>query len=525
MKKKIILSAIIILLILSVVFVYKIFFGEREYNVLFLTLDTTRADHIDTGNGALAQTPIIKKIAANSTVCKNAYTVIPITMPSHTTIFTGKYPHETGVYNNGENYTEEFPTLAEIFKQKGYKTGAIVSLGVLMKEHKLNKGFDYYSDDFSSAVPNYFLTGNHITERGIAYLDKVKDKKFFLWLHYSDPHEPYGPPRFNRKVSVKFNDEIIKKFNIYDTMRINLDLELKEGKNIIAFKYRKYIRFFYNYSLIIKNLKVSNEKKLKVSFIDMYSNEKRHIHKLKNSSYIEIESPDCRKVSMEFTVKPNLREKAKMVLYRKEVEYMDSQIGRVIEYLKLNNIYKNTIIVLVGDHGEGLGEYHRNFGHIHFLRPQYIRVPLIIKFPTKSRNVFNNPISTVDIAPTLINYMRFKEKNLNYSGIDIIKKHKKKSVFAFTYKPESFYNGVTILNNDNQYIKYEGKESFEEFIDLKKTKGYIVKDNIINNKMYFKIIKKMRKFISLKFNKLSRKTKKSAMSEKTKNVLKSLGYL
>jgi len=526
--KKIVLFLIIIAIAIGAgYFVYKTFFAERDYNVIFFTLDTTRADYIDTGEGAKAKTPVLKEISRTSLVCKNAYTTIPITMPSHTSIFTGVFPYEAGVFNNGESYEGKHQTLAEIFKKRGYVTGAVISLGVLLKEHKLDKGFDYYIDDFSKAFPAYFLPANVVTKRGLKLLKKVKDKKFFLWLHYSDPHEPYAPPSFKKIVRIKLNNKVVKYFNLYDVIPLKIKLELNRGKNTLFFTQLKYLKLFMPFPLRIKNLKIlEKDSNVKISFLNTKIFKRRNLLILNHKSFFELYSPKKQKITLSFSVKPNLPSSSKIMLYEREVEYMDNQIGKIIDYLKKNKLFEKTVLVFVGDHGEGLGEYHDNFGHIHFLRPQYTRVPLIIKFPNSSKKtITKNPVSTIDIVPTLLKYMRFKEKNLRISGTPILKSKSNRVIFSYTYRPESYFNGISILYKNHMFLKYTGMKIFEEFLDLTKNDGYTLSDNLIKDPRYLNEIKKMRKLAKIKLKEARRKKARGVFSEETKKILKSLGYL
>ena len=526
MKKFFLPLFLIILILISTYIIYNNFIKEREYNVIIFTLDTTRADYVDTGNGAKAKTPNLKSIALHSTVCENAYTTIPITMPAHTSIFTGKYPYEAGVFNNGENYEKNFPTLAEIFKKRGYTTGAVISLGVLLKEHKLNKGFDYYIDDFSKAFPSYFLRAETVTRRGLKLLKKFKGKKFFLWLHYSDPHEPYGPPQYKKIVSIKLNGEVIKSFNLFDTTPMELNIPLKKGENLLTFTNLKTSNFFMAYPLRIKNLETKAEKnKVKIKFknIKVYRNRKLLV--LNNISFIKIYSKTTQNIILTFNVKPNILAKTKKFLYKKEVEYMDKEIGKVLNYLKERKLLKDSILIFVGDHGEGLGEYQENFGHIHFLRPQYIRVPLFFKFPKGDRRIITTPISIIDIAPTLLKYLGFKENKIRYSGMSVFKSKRDRTILSYTYRPESYLNGVSIIHNKFQFIRYRGLKNFEEFIDLSTSSGFYDKDNKINDTKYLNMIKRLEKTSDTLMKVSQRKSKRGKLDEKTKKILKSLGYL
>ncbi len=523
--RKILPSLFILILLLITILCF--FPKKQNYNIIFFTLDTTRADYIDTGRGAKAQTPNIKDVAKDSIVCERAYSVIPITMPSHTSIFTGKYPYELKVFNNGERYTGVYKTLAEILKSRGYTTGAVISLGVLKKEFGLNKGFDYYLDDFSKFLPHYFIEAKTITERGLYLLNKFKNKKFFLWLHYSDPHEPYAPPIFFKKGSILLNNTEILSFNMFDTLEIKLKVKIKKGKNSLIFNLQKTKDFFYLYPITVSRFIAKNKERSIKTELGKNIIKRQDINGflIKKGSEIIIRSSRSQEIELSFTLKPNIPNNKRVYLYKKEVEYMDKEIGKIIDFLKKHRLYRKTVIVFVGDHGEGLGEYRMHFGHIHFLRPQYIGVPLILKLPKKKHRRILYPVSTVDIVPTLLNFLNIKYKKDNFSGKDIFMTTVKRKILSFTYRPESYLNGITIINNNYQFIHYTGVKRYDEFLNLNKNKGYKDEDNLINIPFYINIIKKMRKTAILEFGLSSRKRKKDKLSEKTKKILKSLGYL
>src|ERR1700760_2536304 len=120
-------------------------------NVLLITLDTTRADHIGCYGSALARTPRLDKLAREGVRCSNAITAAPITLPSHSTIMTGLYPPAHGVRDNGTYALgDDAVTLAERLKAKGYRTQAFVSALVLNRRYGLAQGFDGYDDDLWS---------------------------------------------------------------------------------------------------------------------------------------------------------------------------------------------------------------------------------------------------------------------------------------------------------------------------------------------------------------------------------------
>jgi arylsulfatase A-like enzyme/Tfp pilus assembly protein PilF len=173
-------------------------------DVLLVTLDTTRADRLGCYGYAPGKTHHLDRLAAEGTRFETVVATAPITLPSHSSIFTGLYPFEHGVRNNGNFYlAERFETLATRLKARGYRTGAFVSSFILDRRYGLDRGFDTYDDhmegEYTQVVTlqaerrgdrTALALGRWIDERA-----KEKDAPFFAWLHLYDPHEPYAPPR------------------------------------------------------------------------------------------------------------------------------------------------------------------------------------------------------------------------------------------------------------------------------------------------------------------------------------------
>ena len=185
--------------------------GPAHPNVVIITFDTTRADHLGTYGFGLAHTPTIDRLAAEGVRFDDAISTAPITAVSHSTIMTGLLPPAHGVRDNGSfALGDDAVTLAERFKTAGYETRAYISAIVLNRRYHLDQGFDVYDDDlWGEDEPKLFM----IRERPAAEtIDRVlgwysqrqqqKDAKpFFLWVHLFDPHEPRRPPAWATAVS------------------------------------------------------------------------------------------------------------------------------------------------------------------------------------------------------------------------------------------------------------------------------------------------------------------------------------
>ncbi len=173
-------------------------------NLIFISLDTTRADRLGCYGWQDALTPVLDSLAARGVLFERAYAPVPLTLPSHATMFTGLYPPEHGVHNNGQaSLPASLPTLATELQEHGYDTAAFVAAFVLDKKFGLSQGFDHYNDDLSQADDS--LHGHHryrpgrvVINSAMQWIERRKQTPFFCWVHLFDPHFPYlsHPDRF-----------------------------------------------------------------------------------------------------------------------------------------------------------------------------------------------------------------------------------------------------------------------------------------------------------------------------------------
>jgi arylsulfatase A-like enzyme/tetratricopeptide (TPR) repeat protein len=276
-------------------------------NVILITIDTLRADHLGCYGDAAIQTPNIDALARDGARFQHAFTPVPITLPSHTVMMTGTYPTASGMHDfSGNKLGASQATLAGVLHDAGYATGAVVASAVLDSRFGLNRGFDFYYDHFDfnrlleSNLDEMERPGNEVMDQALGWLDKSAGKRFFLWVHLYDPHYPYRPP-------APYSEQY--KTNPYDG----------------------------------------------------------------------------------------------------EIAFADAQVGRLIAALKKKNLYGRTLIVLAGDHGEGLGE-HGEKTHGFFIYDSTLHVPLIVKLPgaVAKPRVVNDEVSLADILPTVLGELAVK---------------------------------------------------------------------------------------------------------------------
>ena len=172
-------------------------------NVVVITVDTLRADHLGCYGFEGARTPHIDKLATDGVRAEHAVASAPTTLPSHTSIFTGLQPPAHGVRDNASFLVpDEALTLAERLKGEGYRTQAFVSAMVLHRMYNLHQGFDGYEDQLwrqerDEVFLNRERSGARTMDLVLEWLDKAaasaNDAPFFLWVHLFDPHAPYAP--------------------------------------------------------------------------------------------------------------------------------------------------------------------------------------------------------------------------------------------------------------------------------------------------------------------------------------------
>lgn len=202
----------------------------RAHSVLFVSLDTTRADHLTPYGFAEDTTPNLARLAERGVLFEKAYSHVPSTLPAHSTMFTGRLPSEHGVRCNARfRLPQRVVTLPELLRDAGFETGAVVAGFPLERRFGLVQGFETYDDAFAHSAPtsvrppgrmdvpghwighayeDFERSADEVTDRALAWLDD-REGRWFLFAHYFDPHWPYAPPPgWSGRFSSFYADEI-----------------------------------------------------------------------------------------------------------------------------------------------------------------------------------------------------------------------------------------------------------------------------------------------------------------------------
>jgi choline-sulfatase len=199
------------------------------HNLLLITIDTLRADHVGAYGYTRARTPVLDGLASGGALFEHAYAAAPITLPSHATLLTGRYPPGHGARDNGLPVAPTVPTLATELHARGFATAAFVAAFPLDHQFGLNRGFDVYGDRLPRGADGRLANERpaaDVVNDAIAWLRERRttnaeprtsnleprttnhERPFFLWVHLFEPHAPYGDPSSTRPALDRYDEEI-----------------------------------------------------------------------------------------------------------------------------------------------------------------------------------------------------------------------------------------------------------------------------------------------------------------------------
>jgi membrane-anchored protein YejM (alkaline phosphatase superfamily) len=511
--------------------------GEKaDYNVILISLDTTRADYVDTGVGANAYTPELRRFARGAVIFENAFCTIPQTLPSHLSMLTSYYPHQCGVYSNQYNYDGRFPMLQEVLKENGYRTAAIVSLGTLASSTGIAKGFDRYLENLNRDSC-FFAPAEKISEEGLKYIKENIKNRFFLFLHYSDPHSPYSPPGGDNSFSIELDGVTVTRFNAYEGAILRTSIRLNPGTHRIGFKTGARPEDFDSH--VLRKLVFSENCRVSYENIEYSKTHYDGVHLLKAAEGIITVHCDDEGEFKLFQVIPMLTWKAAKDFYRREVEYMDRNIGVFLRELDRLKLTKKTIVVIVGDHGEGLGERERYFGHVRYLNRQFIQVPFMARVPGTSAGRVTTPVSLVSVAPTVLRLLGLEPGGFHGGAnlANLIHRRETKNtparpVYSFAFNPSAKADKLSVISWPYQciYTREEEPGKFaREYYHLELSRAFRKWDEYsgsvlvrLSNKDYAALGKGY-----VRFNKAFKKRKMARLNKRSMDMekLKTMGYI
>lgn len=170
-------------------------------NLVLITIDTLRADRVGAYGHLAAQTAALDRLAREGVLVEEAVVQVPQTRPSHASIFTGRNPYEHGLRDNfSPPLDSKLPVLAEVLRGRGWTTGGFIGAYPVSRDSGLDRGFQVFDDPFTGGAAvaaraeRSERRAAEVVDKALAWLEGLRARPFFLWVHVFDPHAPYEPP-------------------------------------------------------------------------------------------------------------------------------------------------------------------------------------------------------------------------------------------------------------------------------------------------------------------------------------------
>lgn len=443
--------------------------APAKRNLILIAVDTLRADHLGC-YGSDIHTPHIDGLAASGARFSTARTHIPLTGPSHASLFTSSVPSDHGCTVNSQNFPEANHTMAEILNEHGWTTAAFVSLGVLSDRFGFAQGFETYGGTF---IRRWWKSAEEINARLSKWLRiEGRGSPLFLFVHYSDPHSPYAPPsREYPMIEIRRGGEVLASLPA-DSRDHDVTVEVSSLREEFEFVLPDGVSDSDVGCWMIR----TNDRKVTVKFAeeDEFLQSNRGAPGFKDLPrafrLINLEKT-TKNVTLHVTLREQLNPKTLIARYREEVAYVDSQIGLAIESLQAAGLWESSVVVFTADHGEGLGE-HNLVGHVDQLYDSLLRVPLIVVAPglVQPGTVIDAPAGHVDVLPTVLDLLGISVTD-RFRGVSLMPWLEGTGpangtlVLGETHKPEAKTNQRSIVQGGFKYILHEADGS-EELYDL-----------------------------------------------------------
>ncbi|MHB8079809.1 MAG: sulfatase-like hydrolase/transferase [Candidatus Krumholzibacteriia bacterium] len=431
----------------------------RPLNTILIVIDTLRPDHLGCYGDRRGLTPAIDGLARDGIRFENAVAAAPITGPSHASLFTSRWPCETGVLNNCTTApSAALPLLAEMFDGLDFATGAAVSISAVTGEYGFARGFRGFADDLGCG---FLAPADSVVARTVRQLDRTTPP-FFLWAHFSEPHEPYDAHGLvDRRAELRLDGRPVASVSTstYTPTAVELELPPRPAE------------------LVITSADPFRVRALAVAGLDGPPPTLTPAEPpcdATDTCRVTIGADGARRVRLEFALADLIKRGEKLrARYALEVAAADARVGALLDELRRRGLYDESLIIFASDHGEGLGE-HDLVGHVENLYESLLRVPLIVKPPRAAGlpagRTRRDLASLVDILPTVLAQLG-RAPLAGARGRDLFApdaaRRKDDVVFAETHRPQS-QRTLYALRGARYKIVTEPASNAWEFYDLQR---------------------------------------------------------
>jgi choline-sulfatase len=406
----------------AVLAVFGTSFAAAPTPVILISIDTLRADHLSAYGYRAVQTPNIDAFAERGTLFAHADSQIPLTLPSHTSLFTSTYPFQNRIEENAEHVLPGAVTLASVLKSHGYKTAAFVASVFLEREMGLDQGFDFYDspfrfEAFSPLSGSMFFGGASrdsyaardrrdgalVVRAALEWLAANRNQPVFAFLHFYDLHKPY-----------------------------------------------------------------------------------------------------------------------KLAGYDAELRYTDQVLGTFRKALMAAGWWDRSLVVLLADHGESLGE-HGEASHGYFIYQSTLAVPLIFHWPAGSGQFpprVEQPVGLIDVSPSILDFLHLPAPPM-FEGASLLGKAERPIYTESLHAHDSFGWAAlrSLRENDYKYIEAPKPELYDLRNDPGEKTNILDKNPVEARRLRGELGKLLARYSP------KQPAPSSNLTPETRALLGSLGYL
>lgn len=383
-------------------------------NVILISIDTLRADHLGCYGYERDTSPHLDELAVESVLFENFFAPSSATTPSHVSMLTSLHPLSHGVLSNRDKraFSEDAVPIARVLKDNGFVTAGFTGGGNVSEIEGFRRGFDFWSEGHNIS-PHLPEVMNWISQNGA--------NKFFLFFHFYDVHDPYI---FREDFRDLYRDP---DYYMESVARAKNVMEKTDTKNVT---YEAYAQ-------------LTAEERIEVLIYHML--EKPEI--TFEQGVGAIARTEILSHLKEWPGFPEYPKQHQLLVdsYDAGLKYTDHYLGELFDFLKSRDLWTNTMLVVTSDHGEEFME-HNMVGHLLNLYDTLLHVPLIIKMPENWR-YSNRRVSSVaeivDIMPTILDVL-----DISFDG-----QMQGKSLLPMMLDNEREQGGMIFATLDNRFKK------------------------------------------------------------------------
>jgi arylsulfatase A-like enzyme len=337
-------------------------------NVLLVSIDTLRPDHLGCYGYQRATSPTLDRLAAEGVRFSTVASASSWTLPAHASLVTGVYPATHGAVKMAKHISPSVETLAQCLQRSGMTTCGVVSFHLLSSVYGFARGFTSYHELHKRAEGGLrAVRAEEVANRAIHWIGGNRSRPFFLFLHFFDPHWDYDPPPpYDRIYNPGYRGEMTGAYtSLMEYIKYRPDPAAggKGGRSPAA---------------------VPGQER-----------------------EVIIPAQDLEQV---------------VALYDGEIRYTDHHLGRVIDALRLYGLLEKTLVVITADHGEEFMEHGSLEGHAWTMYEEVIRIPLIMRFPDGlgGGRVVDRQVRNIDIMPTILDWLQVKNGSTAVEGASLL---------------------------------------------------------------------------------------------------------